>query len=157
MTKKILPFSLLLRKGLNAVLFLITVCLTLACCSSNDREPSYLSSYLENPDLEDEEYEVYTAIIKNEYIHENTELVIISEDIEPFRIYDNEEDFLAGMYGVLKKGDTLEGFGKKLYIDEIGSDTFRDFEKKCMQVLPLEYKFNLNIRYLFLKREYGSP
>jgi len=97
--------------------------------------------------IEDEEYEVYSVLLKG---NDQSQLTIISDTTTPSTILTNRHQ-LCDRYSIGRSGSILYGYQKFLSISDIGFNTLKNFERKNSLSSFLDYKFKIKNRYLLIK------
>jgi hypothetical protein len=129
--------------------FIIPVLLAifLSGCQNHRSETASLPS----PELEQEEYNVYSFMLNRHSCEKNDEIALIFDFTETVHVVDifNGNSWLY----IFRTRDYIPGFDGKIYISEIGEDTLRDFEQKNQHRSPLNYKFNTKSKILLFSNE----
>ncbi len=108
---------------------------------------------LPSPELEQEEYNVYSFLVNSRSDAENESLAIISDSTVPVNVIDMYIPSDDSHPNIFRTRYYLWGFFEQIYIAEIGEDTLEDFEQKNQHHSPLNYKFNIKRKYLLLSHE----
>lgn len=88
--------------------------------------------------FEDDEYEVYSALISQRFVREKTkQLVILKETAKQFSPAENAEDVRP----------------MKARIPEVSESALDDFAKKNKQVSTLERRFKFKVKYVLISDE----
>lgn len=127
----------------------------LAVIFINCQEERSKTGLLPSPEIEPEEYDVYSSLIegRNSDVKKyyNDEIIVIESTTVP--IYISDDPNWAGLESISREGSYLRGFNKKISIFEIGRDTLEDFERKNLYPSTLSYQFDLKIKYLLCSSE----
>ncbi|MDQ1350539.1 MAG: hypothetical protein QG657_841 [Acidobacteriota bacterium] len=131
--------------------FIIPVLLVVFLSGCQDDHTKTAS--LPSPELEQEEYNVYSSLLNgNSYVDDHS-ITIISDYTIPVSVIDVITYYSGSKSEILRTRYYLWGFFDKMSIAEIGEDTLEDFEQKNQHHYPLNYKFNIKKKYLLLSHE----
>jgi hypothetical protein len=129
--------------------FLIPVLLALFLSGCQDHRAKTAS--LPSPELEQEEYNVYSSLLNRDSDAKDDEIALIFDYTEIVPIVDTINGY--SLPSIFRTRDYIPGFDGKIYIAEIGEDTLRDFEQKNQHRSPLNYKFDLKSKILLFSNE----
>jgi hypothetical protein len=129
--------------------FIIPVLLAVFIPGCQDHRAETAS--LPSPELEQEEYDVYSFLVNDRSDSENDPITIISDSTVPVHFIDMPLGYSHS--NIFRTRYYIPGFDGKIYIAEIGEDTLADFEQKNQHPSLLDYKFNIKEKYLLFSHE----
>jgi hypothetical protein len=123
--------------------------LFLSGCQNHRSETASLPS----PELEQEEYNVYSSLLNGSSYVDDHSITIISDSTLAVSVIDMITYFSGSKSEIIRTRYYLWGFFDKMSIAEIGENTLEDFEQKNQHHYPLNYKFNIKRKYILISHE----